>query len=382
MARLSVQERVEILRLHKQGLPIHQIAKEMSRSWWTVKAVLRPTAATEERLYSPGPSRLSMADREEIRAGLARGETLTAIASQLGRATSTISREVEKNGGRAHYRAYSAHRHAARCARRPKVAKLAARPTLRATVEEWLEELWSPEQIAQRLRLEHPGDPMMWVSHETIYQSLFVQGRGALKRELVKCLRTGRAQRRPRGRSKAQRRGQIPDKVMISERPAEVTDRAVPGHWEGDLIVGANHRSAIGTLVERTSRYVLLLHLPEGGNADAVNAAMAEAIGRLPIELARSVTWDQGTEMSKHLDFTVATGIQVYFCDPHAPWQRPSNENTNGLLRQFFPKGTDLSIYSRADLDEAERKLNGRPRKTLDWRKPHERLTELIAMTG
>lgn len=169
MARLSVQERVEILRLHKEGLPIHQIAKEMIRSWWTVKAVVRPTAATEERLYSPGPSRLSMADREEIRAGLARGETLTAIASQLGRATSTMSREVEKNGGRAHYRAYSAHRHAARCARRPKVAKLAAQPTLRATVEEWLEELWSPEQIAQRLRLEHPGDPMMWVSHETIY---------------------------------------------------------------------------------------------------------------------------------------------------------------------------------------------------------------------
>lgn len=382
MARLSVRERVEILRLHKQGLPVHQIAKEMSRSWWTVKAVLRPTVATEERLYSPGPTRLSMADREEIRAGLARGETLTAIAGHLGRATSTISREVEKNGGRAHYRACSAHRRAARCARRPKVAKLAARPRLRTAVEEWLEELWSPEQIAQRLRLEHPSDPMMWVSHETIYQSLFVQGRGALKRELVKCLRTGRVERRPRRRSSAERRGQIPNKVMISERPAEVADRAVPGHWEGDLIVGAGHRSAIGTLVERTSRYVLLLHLPEGGTAEAVNAAMAEAIGRLPAELGRSVTWDQGTEMSKHLDFTIATGIQIYFCDPHSPWQRPSNENTNGLLRQFFPKGADLSLYSRADLADAERKLNNRPRKTLQWRKPSERLAELLALTG
>ena len=202
----------------------------------------------------------------------------------------------------------------------------------------WLEELWSPEQIANRLRLEHRGDPMSWVSHETIYQSLFVQGRGALKRELVKCLRTGRAERRPRRRSSAERRGQSPDKVMISERPAEVVDRAVPGHWEGDLIVGAGHRPAIGTLVERTSRYVLLLHLPGGGTAEAVNAAMAEAIGRLPAELSRSVTWDQGTEMSKHLDFTIATGIPVYFCDPHSPWQRPSNENANGLLRQVFPR--------------------------------------------
>jgi len=382
VARLSVQERVEILRLHKRGLPTHQIAREMSRSWWTVKAVLRPTVATEERLYSPGPARLSMADREEIRAGLARGETLSAIAAGLGRSVSTISREVAKNGGRAQYRAYRAHRRAARCARRPKVSKLACQPTLRTTVEDWLAELWSPEQIAQRLRLEHPDDPMMWVSHETIYQSLFVQGRGALKHELVKCLRTGRTERRPHKRSSTQRRGHIPNKVMISERPAEVDDRAVPGHWEGDLIVGAGHRSAIGTLVERTSRYALLLHLPEGGTAEAVNAAMAEAIGRLPAELTRSVTWDQGTEMSKHLDFTVATGIQVYFCDPHSPWQRPSNENTNGLLRQFFPKGADLSVYSRADLAEAERKLNGRPRKTLDWHKPSESLAELIAMTG
>jgi transposase, IS30 family len=232
VARLSVQERVQILRLHKQGLPVHQIAKEMSRSWWTVKAVLRPTAATEERLYDPSPGRLAMAEREEIRAGIARGETFTAIAAGLGRSVSTVSREVAKNGSRAHYRAYRAHRRAARCARRPKRRKLASRPELRTTVEEWLEELWSPEQIAHRLRFEHPDDPMMWVSHETIYQSLFVQGRGALKRELVKCLRTGRAERRPRSRSRRERRGQVPNRVMISDRPAEAGDRAVPGHWE------------------------------------------------------------------------------------------------------------------------------------------------------
>jgi IS30 family transposase len=377
---LTVDERVQIRRLYKQGLPIHQIATEMSRSWWTVKDALRPTVVADGRLFDPSPARLSMADREELRAGIARGETFTAIAARLGRSTSTISREVTNNGGREHYRAVKAHRRAALCARRPKCAKLASRPALRSVVEEWLEELWSPEQIAQRLRVEYPDDPMMQVSHETIYQSLFVQGRGALKKELVRCLRTGRAERRPRSRT--ERRGKIPGMVMISDRPAEASDRAVPGHWEGDLIVGKNHGSAIGTLVERTTRYVLLLHLPQGGTAAAVNAAMAEAIGRLPKQLARSVTWDQGTEMRRHADFTVASGIPVYFCDPHSPWQRPSNENTNGLLRQFFPKGTDLSAYRRADLDEAERKLNGRPRKSLDWYKPCEKLSELIALTG
>ena len=382
MARLSVDERVEILRLHKRGLAVHQIAKEMSRSWSAVKAVLRPTQATEERLYTPGPTRLSMAQREEIRAGIERGETFTAIAAQLGRAVSTVSREVANNGGRSRYRAYRAHRRASRCARRPKSTKLATRPALRTAVEEWLAELWSPEQIAHRLHVEHPDDPMMWVSHETIYQSLFVQGRGALKAELVRCLRTGRVERRPRGRTKAERRGRIPNMVMLSERPAEADDRAVPGHWEGDLIVGKGHRSAIGTLVERTSRYVLLLHLPSGGTAEAVSAAMAEAIGRLPSELVRSITWDQGAEMNSHAAFTVSTGVQVYFCDPHSPWQRPSNENTNGLVRQFFPKGTDLSVYSREDILDAERKLNGRPRKSLDWRKPSEKMAELVALTG
>jgi IS30 family transposase len=378
--RLSIEERVRIRQLHKQGLPPYQIARAMSRSWWTIQAVLTPTVATEERLWSPSPLRLSMADREEIRVGMVRGETFTAIAERLGRAVSTVSREVLNNGGREHYRAFRAHRRAARCARRPKAAKLATSRRLRRQVEEWLNELWSPEQIARRLRLEHPNDPMMQVSHETIYQALFVQGRGALKRELTKCLRTGRAQRRPRART--ERRGRIPDMVMISERPAEVEDRAVPGHWEGDLILGPAGRSAVGTLVERTTRYVLLLHLPNGRGPEAIQAAMVEAIATLPAELARSVTWDQGREMYRHREFTIATGIQIYFCDPHAPWQRGSNENTNGLLRQFLPKGTDLRSFSRTDLQTVQRKLNGRPRKTLDWLKPSEKLSQLIATTS
>ena len=377
--RLTVEERIEIRRLHKQGLPIQKIAKMMSRSRPTINAVMKPTVATEERLWDPSPARLSMADREEIRVGIVAGETFTAIAEKIERSVSTVSREVAKNGGRERYRAVRAHRRAARCARRPKTSKLAANPALLRTVEESLLELWSPEQIAQQLRLEHPGDPMMQVSHETIYQSLFVQGRGALKRELVKCLRRGRVQRLPRNRK--EHRGKIPGMVMISERPPEVADRAVPGHWEGDLIVGTGH-SVVGTLVERSTRYVLLLHLPNGGTAEAVNNAMAKAIGRLPAELARSITWDQGTELSKHRDFTIATGIPVYFCDPHSPWQRGSNENTNGLLRQFMPKGTDLRAHSPADLHEIERKMNGRPRETLGWLKPREKLAELIAATG
>jgi IS30 family transposase len=221
---------------------------------------------------------------------------------------------------------------------------------------------------------------MMWVSHETIYQSLFVQGRGELRRELTRCLRSGRAKRHHRSHGGARAR-KLADMVMIADRPAEVADRAVPGHWEGDLIIGKAKRSAVGTLVERSTRYVMLLHLPDGRNADAVAAAMTEAITRLPAQLARSVTWDQGREMAKHKDFTIATGVPVYFCDPHSPWQRGSNENTNGLLRQFLPKGADLSVFTRADLDEIERKMNGRPRETLDWLKPCEKLAELIAAT-
>jgi IS30 family transposase len=254
-------------------------------------------------------------------------------------------------------------------ARRPKALKLMAGP-LADQVTAWLEEWWSPEEIARRLRIEFPHDPMMWVSHETIYHSLFVQGRGELRRELYRCLRSGRAQRRPQGRLLQGVR--ISEMVMISERPAEASDRAVPGHWEGDLIIGKGNKSAVGTLVERSTRFVLLLHLPDGREAHHVEEAMRRAIEQLPAELVRSITWDQGTEMARHREFTVATGVPVYFCDPHSPWQRGSNENTNGLLRQYMPKSTDLSVHSAEDLARFARSLNNRPRETLGFMKPSE----------
>jgi IS30 family transposase len=263
-------------------------------------------------------------------------------------------------------------------ARRPKTAKLVAGP-LASQVESWLEEWWSPEEIARRLRFEFPDDATMRVSHETIYQSLFVQGRGELRRELSRCLRTGRAQRRPKGRTVG--RGQIPDMVMISDRPAEAEDRAVPSHWEGALIIGKNGLSAVGSLVERSTRYVLLLHLPDGREADKLNEAMKTAIVGLPAELVRSITWDQGRELSHHGTFTVVTGVQVYFCDPHSPWQRGSNENTNGLLRQYMPKGTDLSVHRANHLARLARSLNNRQRGTLGFMKPSEKLVELAAST-
>jgi len=244
----------------------------------------------------------------------------------------------------------------------------------------WLKEWWSPQEIAGRLRIEYPGDPMMQVSHETIYQALFVQGRGELRRELARCLRTGRVKRRPRRRP--ENTGQLRDMVMISERPAEVEDRAVPGHWEGDLLIGGDCRSAVGTLVQRTTRYVMVLHLPRGRSACEVERAMREAITALPEQLRRSITWDQGKEMAYHAQFTVSTGIQVYFCDPHKPWQPGSNENTNGLLRQYMPKGTDLTVHTAADLARYARSLNNRPRKTLGYMTPSERLTELLAHTA
>jgi IS30 family transposase len=318
---------------------------------------------------------LSVAEREEIAVGLAAGLSERAIAAGLGRAPSTVSREVGRNGSRGRYRALAAQSQADARAARPKAAKLAGNGVLRDWVQEKLKKKWSPGQVSVMLAAEFPGEPEMRVSHETIYQSIYVQGRGALRRELAASLRTGRAVRKPRRRSD-ERRGRIPGQVSISERPAEAGDRAVPGHWEGDLIVGTSSASAIGTLVERRTRFVMLLHLPHGHGADAVAAAMTQAMAGLPAALRRSLTWDQGSEMAAHAQITLATDLDVYFCDPHSPWQRGSNENTNGLLRQYFPKGTDLSVHSRERLDAVAAELNARPRKTLGWRTPAQALQE------
>jgi transposase, IS30 family len=378
---LTVEQRQLALRLKAKGLSLREIGPQVGCSHQGVALIVRYASRRPVRRdgWVPGPGRLTLADREEITIGLHGGESFTAIAARLGKAVSTVSREVAANGGRDGYRAWRAHQRAREQARRPKAPKL-ARPELAVQVMAWLEQWWSPVQISRRLRVEHPGDPMMHVSHETIYQALYVQGRGELRRELARCLRTGRAKRRPRGRG--ENTGQIRDMVMISERPAEAEDRAVPGHWEGDLIIGGNLKSAVGTLVERSTRYVLLLHLPGGRDAHLVEQAMRKAIGTLPAELARTITWDQGKEMAYHADFTIATGIPVYFCDPHKPWQRGSNENTNGLLRQYLPKGTDLSVHSAEDLVQIARSLNNRPRKTLGFMTPSEKLAELLAHTG
>jgi transposase, IS30 family len=379
-AHLTVEQRQLARRLDAKGLSLREVARQVGCSHEVVRTVVRRESKRPVRSdpWQPGPGRLTLADREEISLGLRERASFTAIASRLGKAVSTVSREVARNGGRAGYRAWRAHQHARERARRPKTTKL-SRPRLAAQVTSWLKQWWSPQEIAGRLRIEYPGDPMMQVSHETIYQALFVQGRGELRRELARCLRTGRVKRRPRRRP--ENTGQIRDMVMISERPAEAEDRAVPGHWEGDLLIGTDCRTAVGTLVERTTRYVMLLHLPDGRSASGVEQAMRQAISTLPEQLRRSITWDQGKEMAHHARFTISTGVQVYFCDPHKPWQRGSNENTNGLLRQYMPKGTDLSVHTAQDLADYARSLNNRPRKTLGYMTPSERLAELLAHT-
>jgi IS30 family transposase len=321
---------------------------------------------------------LTLAQREEIALGRARGDSIRAIAAIIGRSPSTVSRELRRNAdGLGRYRATSAHALAYHRASRPKPAKLLTNLGLRGMVEQDLEKKYSPEQIAGRLKVDFPDQPEMQVSTETIYQSLYVQSRGALKQELTRCLRTGRAVRRP-SRKVGQRKNRIPNMINISERPAEADDRAVPGHWEGDLIIGRKNLSAIGTLVERTTNYTMLLHLPDGYTPELVRDALAAKIKTLPEVLRASLTWDQGPEMGKWKQVSVDADIDIFFCDPHAPWQRATNENTNGLLRQYFPKSSDLSAHSADDLDWVAAELNDRPRKRLGFKKPIEQIGPLL----
>ena len=365
-------------------------------------------------LDEPSGRYLSLAEREEISRGLAESLSQAEIARRLNRSPSTISRELDRNcvlrerrgahsPGRAAaagppsgparpgrrvdrtrakreaYRAGPAQAKADARARRRKPTKFTGHPELAGEVQTRLKRRWSPQQITQTLRQDFPDSPEMQVSHETIYQELYVQGRGSLRRELHQCLRTGRALRRPRPFTARSSRTYITPDVMISQRAAEAADRAVPGHWEGDLILGADNASAIGTLVERSTRFVLLLHLPARHDAEAVRDAMIPAITALPEHLRRSLAWDQGSEMARHAQISVAANLPIYFCDPHSPWQRGSNENTNGLLRQYFPKGTDLSAHTAEDLAAVAAELNGRPRKTLGWRSPAHALDQLLS---
>jgi IS30 family transposase len=367
----SERERIELL--VAEGAPAWELFQAVPHSRHSVRRyVLRlKRVPRPEPLRSP--LRLSLAEREEILRGLAAGESLRTIAVQLGRAPSTISREVAANGGRKAYRASKADRAALSRMCRPKPAKLARCRRLRKVVESKLELCWSPEQISGWLERAYLHDPEMRVSHETIYLSLYVQSRGALRKELTHYLRRRHTTRRPRGHSVMNGQGQLGGMINIGERPAEADDRAVPGHWEGDLLMG-KRMHAMATLVERTSRYLMLVALPDGHRADLVADALARHVQRLPQELKRSLTWDQGKEMAQHARFTIDSGVQVYFCDPHSPWQRGSNENTNGLLRQYFPKRTEIAHYTQGDLDAVAAELNGRPRQTLDWMSPSEAL--------
>lgn len=357
------------------GEDVHSVAASYGFWHLSVHRVFRGTGGIKPRHRPRSPLRLSRAERDEILKRLSEGASFRSIARDLDRAPSSISREVQRNYGRWQYRAYLADDMALKRSARPKPTKLAARPRLRAVVEGMLQKRYSPEQVSETLKREYADDPEMRVSHEAIYRSLFIQGRGTLRKTLAKYLRTGRSVRAPRTRPRpADRFGTM---LSISQRPPGESDRAVPGHWEGDLLVG-KHQSAIATLVERRSRFVMLVALPHGKDAESVRVALTQKILQLPEELRRSLTWDRGVEMAQHACFSVDTNVKVYFCDPHSPWQRGTNENTNGLLRQYFPKGTDLRHFSQDELDAVATQLNDRPRQTLGWMRPSEALNQAL----
>lgn len=365
----------------QKGDSLNSIARHFDRHHSAIQGVLSRTGGIRPPQRRRAALALTLAEREEISRGVVAGQSIRAIAASLGRAPSTVSREIKRNSGRRRYRASKADQCAWDRAHRPKSCKLVRNRALARMVAIKLKQLWSPEQIAGWLKYTYPHDENFQVSHETIYRSLYIQARGALKKELMHHLRKSRAMRRSRHKTlKGEGLGQITDTVSISERPASAEDRAVPGHWEGDLIFGTNN-SQIATLVERQTRYVMLAKI-NGKNSKTVIDALIKQAHRLPRELYRSLTWDRGCEMADHKQFTLATDIDVYFCDPQSPWQRGSNENTNGLLRQYFPKGTDLSRHSQAKLNAVARQLNERPRKTLDYRTPAERFSQCVASTG
>ena len=376
---LSAIERLAVWQRWREGERVTDIARYIERQPAVVRRVVVDAGGVAPRTRRRGRRSLTATEREEISRSLCRGLSLRAIARLIGRPCSTVSREVQRNGGRAHYRASVGEQRADAQARRPKQCKLARYPRLRRTVARKLQLRWSPEQISAWLR-KHYASPAMSISHETIYQSLFIQARGLLKVELLACLRSGKqirgAGNRGRGRKPVEQRGKIPDAVSIRERPAEIEDRAIPGHWEGDLISGGR-RSFVATLVERSTRFVLLVKVGSK-ETDVVVDSLIRQARKLPEELRRSLTWDRGHEMSQHQRFTLATDMRVYFCDPQSPWQRGSNENTNRLLRQYFPKGLDLSSVTQAELDRVARELNGRPRETLQWRTPAEALEQVM----
>jgi IS30 family transposase len=378
--KLSANQRIDMWGRWKAGQSLHEIGRAFGKDPVSIQFMLSQCGGIVPAARSRSPLTLTLAEREDISRGIASGFSIRDIAKSLQRAVSTVSREVARHGGRPQYRATEADHQAWESALRPKVCLLANHTELQELVASRLILDWSPEQISGWLKIQYPNDESMRVSHETIYRSLFIQARGVLKKELIQHLRTKRRIRRSRHASDSgHRSGQIVDAISIRERPAEIEDRAIPGHWEGDLLGGTNN-SHIATLVERHSRFVALVKVPSKDTATVV-AALTRHVRKLPASLRRSLTWDRGLEMANHKSFTVATNVKVYFCDPQSPWQRGSNENTNGLLRQYFPKRTDLSGYSQSELDKVALRLNQRPRKTLGFETPASRLRASVAAT-